>query len=200
MRTVGAIWSATLLILLTGCATSAPRAADPGFAHLERSGSGLRTTGDARLEVRAPPGFRIAGPSHRRAEFSGHPYEVSLGAVLGADEAVMVHGERVADASGASNYDELPLAGWPGPAWRIRSFCLDVPASMVAEEHDLGWLRDHGWDPAGTVAMDQYLATSADHNREAVLSLIVRNVDCADQPKVKAALAALRSKLKVRLR
>jgi hypothetical protein len=48
--------------------------------------------------------------------------------------------------------------------------------------------------------MEQYLATTADHNPETVLSLIVRGVDCADKAAVARALARLRSKIIVRFR
>jgi hypothetical protein len=184
-------------LLLAGCAT-APAVPDRAPAHLERSGAQLRTVDAVPLSVRVP-GFRLAGPSHRRAEFDGRPYEVSLGAYLAGDEAVMVHGERVADSSGASDYDALPAADWPKPGFRLRGYCVTIPAEEVGGEHDLAWLRAHGWEPSGTLAMDQYLATTPDHNREVVLSLVVRGVDCADKPAVARRLEALRAKVRVRL-
>jgi len=183
-------------LILSGCAT-AP-AAGPGFSHLRVAGGAISTTGPVRLTVAAPPGFRAVGPIHRRAEFGGHPYEVSLAGLLGEREAVLVHGERVTDSSGASNYDDLPRSGWPSPAYGLRSFCVTVTPEMAVAEHDLAWLRDRGWNPAGGVAMDQYLATTADHNHEAVLSLVVRGVDCTDQAAVRRALDALRSRLRIR--
>jgi hypothetical protein len=191
-------WSWCLPALLAGCATTAPA---PGPAiHLERSGGWLRTRDAVPLRVRMPTGFRLEGPTHRRAEFDGHPYEVSLGAFLGADEAVMVHGERVADGSGASNYDNLPEAGWPSGAFHLRSYCVDVAAADVAGEHDLAWLRSHRWEPSGTLAMEQYLATTPDHDREVVISLIVRGLRCSDKPAMAQALARLRTKVEVRAR
>ena len=194
------LWLFGLLTLLAACATA--HAPPPGDVpvHLERAGGWLRTRDSVPLSARLPGPFRLAGPMHRRAEFDGHPYEVSLGAFLGVDEAVMVHGERVADSSGASNYEALPPADWPSPAFRLRSYCVEIAADGVAGEHDLAWLRAQGWEPAGTLAMDQYLATTADHNREAVLSLIVRGVKCEDRAAVASALASLRKKVEVRLR
>lgn len=112
----------------------------------------------------------------------------------------MVHAERVGDSSGASDYDDLPRTGWPLPGFGLRSFCVALGPAEVAAEHDLAWLRDRGWDPAGTLAMEQYLTTTADHNREVVISLIVRGVDCADQPGVRRALHSLRGRVGVRNR
>jgi hypothetical protein len=194
MKRIGSA-AAFLASLLASCATPAPAPAP--FEHLDVAGSAIRTAPPLAFTV---SGFRAAAPSHRRADFGGHPYEVSLAALLGTREAVMVHAERVADASGASDYDDLPRTGWPTPAFGLRSACVAVDSATVAAEHDLAWLRDRGWDPAGTVAMDQYLATTPDHNREVVISLLVRGIDCADQPAVRAALDSLRNRIAVRNR
>lgn len=191
-------WGA--LLLAAGCATARPEPPSNVPIHLERADGWLRTRDAVPLSVKLPGAFRLAGPSHRLADFGGHPYEVSLGAFLGSDEAVMVHGERVADSSGASNYDDLPKADWPSPSFRLRSYCVEVAAGDVAGEHDLAWLRREGWEPSGTLAMEQYLATTPDHNREAVLSLVVRGVKCADKAAVGRALSALRAKVRIRRR
>jgi len=190
-------WSAALLMapFLAACGT-VPDAPRP-FAHLEATPRAIRTTHGVRLTLRSPSGFRLAGPTHRTAEFDGHPYEVSLAAFLGSDEAVMVHAERVADRSGASNYQNLPAADWPGAGFRRRGYCVAVTPEMVAAEHDLNWLRGHGWDPAGNVAAVQYLATTPDFNEEVVVSLLVRNVDCGDPDSVERATAALRARVEV---
>jgi hypothetical protein len=188
-----------LLLLVEACALGPPRpgAAGPAFAHLEVRGRVIRSRTALPLSVAAPPHFRRAGPEHRVAEFDGHPFEVSLAAWLGESGAVMVHAERVRDGSGASNYDALPTADWPGPHFRMRSYCVTVTAEQVAEEHDLRFLDRAGWSPLGPVALEQYLRTTPDHNQEVVVSLVVRGVDCADAARVRAALDALRRSLRV---
>jgi hypothetical protein len=147
--------------------------------------------------VRVPDAFRSAGPLTRVTEFGGHPYLVSVAAFVGKDSAVMIHAEQVQDGSGASNYDELPAADWPDASYRIRGFCLSVTDEEIAEEHDLKFLRDSGWNPAGTIAMDQYLRTSDDHNQEVVISVLVRGVDCAKAGQVRALLKKARQHIVV---
>jgi hypothetical protein len=188
-----------LLLVAGACAAGSPPPAAPGpvFAHLDVRGRVIRSRGPLPLSVAAPPHFRRAGPEHRVAEFDGHPFEVSLAAWLGDSGAVMVHAERVRDGSGASNYDSLPAAGWPAPGFRLRSYCVTVTAEQVAEEHDLRFLDRAGWSPLGPVALEQYLRTTPDHNREVVVSLVVRRVDCADAARAGAALDALRATVHV---
>lgn len=184
------------MALAAACATARPPA-DPAFAHLEARGQVIHSLGPLRLGVVAPAYFRLAGPEHRIAEFDGHPFEISLAAWVGATGAIMVHAERVRDASGASNYDTLPAADWPSAQFRVRRDCVTVTPAQVAEEHDLRFLDRAGWSPLGPVALEQYLRTTPDHNREVVISLVVRGVDCADSARVRAALDALRAKVRV---
>lgn len=190
-------WAAALLFAQFVAACSTVPNVPAAFAHLNATPRAIETTHGVRLTLDSPSGFRLAGPTHRTAEFDGHPYEVSLAAFLGSDEAVMVHAERVADRSGASNYQDLPAADWPGTGFRQRGYCVAVTPDMVAAEHDLNWLRGHGWDPAGNVAAVQYLATTPDFNEEVVVSLLVRNVDCGEPASVEQATGALRARVQV---
>jgi hypothetical protein len=150
------------------------------------------------LDIRvAAPGMRLAPPTHRVDTFGGHPYEISLAALLSDDVAVLVHGERVADASGASNYGDLPQADWPSPAFRTRQFCVTLAAEDIEGEHDLEWLRSRGFDPAGPFLLDQALITSADHNNEVVVSIAIRGVNCSDAAAIAAALQQARAHVRV---
>lgn len=112
----------------------------------------------------------------------------------------MVHAERVADGSGASNYDDLPAAGWPDPRFRQRSMCAVIDRPTIAGEHDLAFLDRNGWNPEGPLALRQYLATTLDHNREVVLSLVVHVPSCQDHAAAEARFAALRARLRVSAR
>ncbi len=167
------------------------------FAHLRLSSGAIQSTHAMRYEVRAQ-GFNVAGPVDRTDLFDGHPYEISLAAFIGEGQAVMVHGERVADASGASNYDNLPEASWPNGAFRVRSMCVVLAPGDIQGEHDLEWLRANGFDPVGSLALEQSFTTTVDHNNELVISLAVKDVDCADPAAVEAALAQLRERVTVR--
>jgi hypothetical protein len=187
-----------LAALLAACST-VPAAAPEGapFAYLESSQRGIVSRNALPLRVRRPQGFRVTPVSSRTATFGDHPYEVSLAALLSDEGAVMVHAERVADSSGASNYDDLPLAGWPDERFRVRTMCAAIPAEAVAGEHDLAFLARNGWDPVGSLALEQYLATTTDHNQEVVVSLAVRVADCARSEENAARLRALRNRLTV---
>ena len=180
---------------LAACAAVQPPSG--GFAHLVGRGNSIATTHGVPLTVRVTPDLRRVNATHRVADFSGHPYQVSLAGFLGRDEAVMIHAERVTDGSGAANYDDLPRAGWPSADFGQREYCTAITPEMIAEEHDLQWLATSGWDPAGTLAVRQYLRTSPAHDREVVLSLLVRISDCADEAARNVAFQTLQSKLRI---
>ncbi len=189
-----AVWSAIAGVLVFASLASGAAA---GFSFIAASPDGLRTTHAIPLELARPRGFRIVRPTSRAAVFNGHPYEVTLGGFLGRDRAILLHAERVADGSGASNYDTLPTGDLPG--FRVRTQCAAIAVADVAEEHDLSWLAGHGWDPAGSaLAIRQYLRTTPDHDQEVVISLIAKVERCGDAAAIKGALKTLRRRLRVR--
>ena len=148
----------------------------------------------ARVSAR---GFTVIAPEHRDARFSNHPWRVSLGAMVAGNEAVMVHVERVIDGSGASNYSKLATSDWPWPGAHMREMCAEVNPADVDEEHDLAYLRDRGWDPSGSIALEQHFITTDDHNQEIVVSLLIRSVHCDDKAELHVALDKLRAKVSV---
>jgi hypothetical protein len=178
-------------VLACMCLAAAP----PPFAYIQVDGMTLRSTNGIALEVRAPAGYRLFLPASRIATFGGHPYEVTLAGFGGTADALMFHAERVADGSGASNYDNLPESPWPG--FRLRSQCVAIAAEDLAEEHDIKWLADRGWNPVGNLALEQHLKSTADHNREVVVSLLARVKDCSDKQEVGAARDRIRREVKV---
>ncbi len=181
------------MLLLTSVASGAAA----GFSFIEASPDSLRTTHKIRLEIVRPKGFRIARPTSRSTAFNGHPYDVTLAGFLGRDQAILLHAERVTDRSGASNYNTLPPGDLPG--FRVRTQCAAIAVADVAEEHDLAWLAQHGWNPAGaSLAIRQYFRTTPDHNEELVISLIVKMERCGDEATIAGAMTALRRVLKVR--
>lgn len=192
--------TATLALLALGpIAANAAGQARPGFQYLDAGGGHISTRHAIPLRVSAR-GFRATAVANRDAVFGGHPYQVSLAALLSPDAAVMVHAERVSDGSGASNYDSLPPAGWPDPRFRLRAMCAVIDRATVAAEHDLAFLDRNGWNPEGPLALQQYLAATLDHNQEVVLSLVVHVPSCADQGAAEARFATLRHRLQVSAR
>jgi hypothetical protein len=187
-------WSAIAAALFLASAASGAAA---GFSFIEASANALRTTHEIRLEIVRPKGFRAAPPSSRSTMFNAHPYEVTLAGFLGRNQAILLHAERVADRSGASNYEALPPGDLPG--FRVRTQCAAIAAADVTEEHDLSWLAQHGWNPAGaSLAIRQYFRTTPDHNEEVVISLIAKVKRCGDEAAIAGAMTALRRVLKVR--
>lgn len=189
------------LLLLSGCA-AVPPPADTGraaasFQHLVVRDDGIVTRNAIPLRVSAEPSFRATAASHRVAGFDGHPFEVSLAALLGEGEAVMVHAERVTDGSGASNYDNLPRAGWPDARFGLRAMCAAIDHATVESEHDLGFLARNGWNPEGSLALEQYLVSTPAHDQEVVISLVARVPGCADAAQVQALLRHLRDRVRV---
>ncbi|HNR76171.1 MAG TPA: hypothetical protein PKM48_03515 [Parvularculaceae bacterium] len=171
---------------------------EAGFAYIVASGTRIETTHRLRFAISAARPARVAGPIHRRDTFNGRPYEISLAAILFAQSAVVVHAERVADGSGASDYDALAVSDWPAPSFRrTPASCLTIPHEDVVGEHDLDWLNRNGFDPAGDIYYQQYFATTADHNDEIVVTLMARTAGCADGADADIALQSLREAVAV---
>lgn len=156
----------------------------------------LRSTHRVPVEVRAPATYRILRPTSRHATFDGHPYRVTLAAFAAMEAAVMFHAEQVADDSGHSNYDDLPPSPYAG--FRRRSQCASIAPEDVAEEHDLKWLSDRGWNPVGSIALEQHFRSTRDHNQEVVVSLVARVKDCNDKQDVESKLQRLRKDVRIR--
>ena len=93
----------------------------------------------------------------------------------------MIHAEKVQDGSGASNYDNLPGVSWPTSGFRSAGdHCITLTEDDVSGEPDPEWLREHGFDPVGTLMFGQYFLSSSDYNDEIVVSLIQRISSCSD--------------------
>ena len=162
------------------------------FRHLEWRDGAIVSTAPIAYRIEADPGLRAGPATHRVADFGGHPFEVSMAAFAGPDAAVMVHAERVADGSGRSNYDELPASAWPDGRFRVRRQCASIDRETARSEHDLAYLTRQGMNPEGALALEQYFATTGDHNHELVISLVVRVASCAAEAVNGAALQRLR--------
>jgi hypothetical protein len=183
-----------VLIVATALGACALAPSDRPFAHLRADGDTVTATNGVNYGVQGR-GFTALTPVHRTDTFNGHPYEISLSGFVGEGFAVMVHAERVADGSGASNYDNLPPATWPTSEFRVRRMCVELEEGDIAGEHDLEWLRSNGFDPAGTLALEQAFVTTPDHNNELVVSLAIEDIDCANEAAVEAALSRVRARL-----
>ena len=153
--------SASLLIC---CFALLSPAAFAEHTHLEAIDGGFKTTHGLKYTITSDQ-LVAKGPTHRTAQFGDTPYEVSLAALLSESGAVMIHAERVANQSGASNYENLARSDWPNDSFRIdKATCIDVPASEVESEHDLKWLRENGIEPSGSVVFVQDYATTDPRN------------------------------------
>lgn len=173
---------AIALLLAPICSCGQPQANDPGFSFLERTGDSLETTHGLRYRISAQAPLKLYSPSNRTASFNDVPFEISLSAYISPQAAVMVHAERVADGSHASDYTRYPESGWPDGRFRLApSNCMEVPPEEVDGEHDLEWLRERGFDPVGPIYLTQYFASTDDFNEEIVISFLVRVSSC-DQP------------------
>jgi hypothetical protein len=161
-------------------------------AHLVAIDGGFRTTHGLSYTM-ASEQLRATGPKHRNDQFGDNPYEISLAAFFSQTGVVMIHAERVANQSGASNYEDKAGSDWPDDSFRSDgATCIEVPAAGIEGEHDLEWLRDNGFEPSGTLAYAQYFATTADFNDEIVITLLARMTSCAPEQDPDAALAPLR--------
>jgi hypothetical protein len=119
---------------------------------LARYGNEFRTLHTLPLRIGADDSLTAAGPTDRSAVFNDVPFDISLAAFIADDQAIMVHAEQVADGSGAANYTRYELSNWPIPGFRQKPLdCLEVSAEIVNSEHDLAWLREHGFNPAGVI-------------------------------------------------
>ena len=142
----------------------------------------IRTLHEIMYEVEVSGDFAITKSTSRVDQFNGTPYKISLAAFIGNDSALMIHAEKVADLSGASDYSNLPQAEWPDETFRSSGHvCLEIPTAEVEGEHDLQWLQNNGFEPAGTILFAQYFATTADRNTEIVISILQHVPACDDE-------------------
>jgi len=73
---------------------------------------------------------------------------------------------------------------------------MDVAIGERDEEHDLRWLHANGFDPVGHLVVQQFFATTPDHNDEIVVTLLRHVANCeetAAQSGIAAVLDDLRS-------
>ncbi len=196
---LGLLTGAFLLALAPCSGARAQTAESPSntFRNLRVTAHTVVTTHGLDHSLRMPSRFRVAPPEHRTDTFHGHPFRISLTAFLSHDAALMVHAESVADDSGASDYDTLPKAVLAGVVFHRRpDQCVDLRPADLRGEHDLQWLDRHGFAPTGPLQVRQYLASNARHDREIVLTFMVRVHDCArprrNRPRLEALIGQLR--------
>jgi hypothetical protein len=168
-------------------------------AHLVSVDGGFRTTHGLSYTISSDQ-MVATKPKHRTDQFGDNPYEISLGALMSEIGVVMIHAERVADQSGASNYEAKPPSDWPDQSFRSDgAVCIDVPASEIEGEHDLEWLQDNGFEPSGSLAYAQYFATTPDFNDEIVITLLAPVSSCGPHIDPATALARLKAGLVITL-
>jgi hypothetical protein len=166
-------------------------------AHLVAIEGGFMTTHGLSYTITGDHAV-AAGPLHRTDRFGDNPYEISLAVLLSASGAVMIHAERVANQSGASNYEDKPYSDWPDGSFRSDgATCIELAASDIQGEHDLEWLREKGFEPGGPLAYVQYFASTGDFNDEIVITLLARVASCGPGLDLAAALAPLRESVAV---
>ena len=169
----------SLVTILISLIFVIPVQAKGNFKHLSKEGHQIITLHRLKYKMEATSEFFIVNPKHRAANFNDVPYEISLSAFISKNVAVMVHAERVADGSGASDYSDKDLAIWPTNNFRSDgSECMTLPYDVIEGEHDLEWLRDNGFEPSGNILFSQYFLTTDDYNDEIVVSMILRIEDC----------------------
>ncbi|MFZ8977512.1 MAG: hypothetical protein ACO2Y9_10460 [Pseudohongiellaceae bacterium] len=168
-------------------------------AHLISVDGGFRTTHGLSYTITSDQ-MVATKPKHRTDRFGENPYEISLGALMSEAGVVMIHAERVANQSGASNYEDKPPSDWPDHSFRSdAAVCIDVPASEIEGEHDLEWLQDNGFEPSGKLAYAQYFATTPDFNDEIVITLLAPVSSCGPHIDPATALARLKADLVITL-
>lgn len=166
------------------------------FNYISVTDNRIQTLHDIQIEVSATEGFRATKPKNRVDEFDGTPYNISLAALIGEDSVLMIHAETVADFSGASDYSNLPQAAWPDSTFRSRGpSCMEVPAEAIKGEHDLEWLQENGFEPIGTIVLEQFFASTEDHNTEIVLSILVHVESCGEESESAAVVADLQARI-----
>jgi hypothetical protein len=177
--------------ILTSALLSATALAET--THLVTTDGGFKTTHGLAYTITSDQ-MTARGPEHRNDQFGENPYEISLGALFSDDGVVMIHAERVANQSGASNYQDLPRSKWPDNSFRFSgATCIDVSAAEIEGEHDLEWLRDNGFEPTGPMVFVQYYATTDDFNDEIVITLLARVDACTPELEPSEKLAPLRN-------
>ena len=173
-------------------------AAATEFEYLRLEGRSLVVTHTLASRFDMPQQYAVFPPTHRTAVFNDVPFEISLSAFVSEHETIMVHAEQVADGSGASNYDRFPTSDWPVTDYRSPgASCQTVPASIVAEEHDLAWLRERGFEPSGTIWMEQHFLSGNAYNDEIVVTLLIKGLSCDETAAAAGRLAELKSRLTV---
>jgi hypothetical protein len=193
------IWTALLLATLFCSIAGAIAAPSPASSsYLRIAGQLVETTHGLNYTLSLPSRFRLAQPENRTDAFNGHPFRISLTAFVSADAAVMVQAETVLDRSGASTYENLPSQSLHGLTFHVRpDQCVDLKRDELTGEHDLEWLDAHGFPPIGPLVLRQFLANSADHNSEVVISFLQRVSDCNDKSANAAALHNLQDQLRI---
>ena len=173
-----------------------PAAAE--FAYISVDDNRIATLHELKFELVMDEAFRATQPLNRVDRFNDTPYQISIAAFIGEDSSLMIHAEKVADSSGASDYSHLPLTNWPDDSFRSGDpVCLEIPAEEVEGEHDLLWLRENGFEPSGSIVFAQYFATTADMNSEIVLSILQRVASCADSTAHSEIIAEFQAKVSV---
>jgi hypothetical protein len=152
------------------------------FQYISVRDGRIRTLHDLRYEIAVTGNFDVTESINRIDQFSGTPYNISLAAFIGDRNALMVHAEKVADSSGASDYSNLPHAKWPDDSFRSSGIiCIQIPREEVEQEHDLRWLYENGFEPTGNILFAQFFRTTPDNNTEIVISIMQRVRACDDE-------------------
>jgi|AntRauTorckE6833_2_1112554.scaffolds.fasta_scaffold00002_26 hypothetical protein len=166
-----------LALFITGMIASSCKEAQPHF--LEINGDKIISNHALKFELQKPNGFRIAEPVTHYPTFNEHPFKVSLGGFIADSEAVLVHAEEVLDKAGTLDYPSLPRDTLSNIEFGIRFMCAELTEEEIQEEHDILYLKKHGFTLQPGVFLIQFLKNTDDMNMEYILSYATTVPSCS---------------------
>lgn len=176
-----ALCALMLAAALHGCAKTDGAQKYGATTLMQAQGGKLQSMHSLPFIFEAEPAYALTEVNDRTDLFNGVPYIISRAAFIGEAAAIMIHAETVADKSGASNYNDLPLADWPAPGFRSQgAVCMELSEADIQGEADPEWLLKNGFTMIGSVALAKYFLSSPDYNDEIVISLMARVPSCIE--------------------
>ncbi|MBX3265788.1 MAG: hypothetical protein KF831_03700 [Acidobacteria bacterium] len=162
-------WISLMGVVLFGFSPGS--AQQSGFDYLTVRGNSVKTTHQAKYEIKIDPAFKLLGELHHRPTYDKKQFNVSFAAFSDGKYLVMVHAETHTDGSGGLDYSNLTPGKLNGLTFTSREQCASAEDETELNGNpQIQFIRKTGFNFALPFYLKQYFTSSEDGKAEVVIS------------------------------
>ena len=171
------------------------------FDYLKIEENNVKTTHQARYEIKIEKPFNFLGDFHHQPVYGKKQFNVSMAAFSDGKNLIMIHAETHTDGSGGLDYSNLSPASLDGLNFTTREQCAGAEDEAEMNKNpQIKFIRSKKFNLSFPFYLKQFFTTSKDGKAEVVISYGKRVESCENIPEeFKSRISEeIKDKIKIR--